>query len=165
MTDEEFLKIREIILKEEADWLANTWFTDTAHEWQRFYEQRLLFLPFSSEKNLIDSFYAEAKRISVVYPNPPNFYVEVEVSDKKIDFIVHRKQTMSDYEKQVRRKEKIKETVLELINVEPRLAHQIRLELVKLGYTNDEGRTAIAELWDSGKLNVGLDQLLRPIKG
>lgn len=41
-------------------------------------------------------------------------------------------------------------------------SQEVREYLVSKGYKNNTVRTAIALLWDSGKLNVGLDQLLHP---
>jgi hypothetical protein len=50
----------------------------------------------------------------------------------------------------------VEEAVLEYIRIEPKTSQ------VSKGYKNNAVRTAIALLWDSGKLNVGLDQLLHP---
>lgn len=52
--------------------------------------------------------------------------------------------------------------VLYLITVKPRLAQEVREQLEQKGFSQSEARTAIAKLWDEGKLNVGLDQKLRP---
>lgn len=51
--------------------------------------------------------------------------------------------------------------VLALITETPRLSHEVREQLVRRGFTDGEVRSAIAELWDAGRLNVGLDQRLR----
>jgi hypothetical protein len=56
----------------------------------------------------------------------------------------------------------VEEAVLECIRIEPKTSQQVREYLASKGYKNNAVRTAIASLWDSGKLNVGLDQLLHP---
>lgn len=56
----------------------------------------------------------------------------------------------------------VEQAVIELIRIQPLLSMQVREELMKQGYKKDEIKRAISNLWDSGKLNVGNDLLLRP---
>jgi hypothetical protein len=51
--------------------------------------------------------------------------------------------------------------VMDLITKRPQLSTEVREELVREGFTQQEVRTAVARLWDQGRLNVGLDQRLR----
>jgi SOS response regulatory protein OraA/RecX len=59
------------------------------------------------------------------------------------------------------KKQEAADAVLSLIAAKPQLSHEVREELVKRGFTGSEVRTAVANLWDEGRLNVGLDQRLR----
>lgn len=57
---------------------------------------------------------------------------------------------------------KIENAILSLITLKPLLAQEVREQLVRKGFSEREARTAIATLWDEGRLNVGLDQRLVP---
>lgn len=61
-----------------------------------------------------------------------------------------------------KKKQSVKDAVLSLIKTRPLLSQEVRESLVKQGYKEKDIRNTICELWDSGHLNVGLDQKLRP---
>jgi hypothetical protein len=54
--------------------------------------------------------------------------------------------------------------VLDLIAESPQLAIEVWAALVAKGYTRQQVRSVIAQLWDHGLLNVGLDQRLRAVR-
>ncbi len=55
----------------------------------------------------------------------------------------------------------IEAAVLALISTRPMLSQEVRNELTGRGFPAGKVRDAVANLWDSGRLNVGLDQKLR----
>lgn len=59
------------------------------------------------------------------------------------------------------KKQDASDAVLSLISEKPQLSQEVRAQLEKRGFTGSEVRTAVANLWDAGRLNVGLDQRLR----
>lgn len=56
-----------------------------------------------------------------------------------------------------------KRAVLDLISEAPMRPRDIRNALVRRGFRAGQARTAIARLWDAGVVNVGVDQLVRPV--
>lgn len=59
------------------------------------------------------------------------------------------------------KKQAAENAVLSLITAKPQLSQEVREQLVREGFSQSEVRTAVATLWDEGRLNVGLDQRLR----
>ena len=55
----------------------------------------------------------------------------------------------------------IEAAVLALIATRPMRSYEVRNELTGRGFAAGKVRDAVANLWDSGRLNVGLDQKLR----
>ncbi len=55
----------------------------------------------------------------------------------------------------------IEAAVLALIATRPMRSYEVRNELTGRGFTARKVRDVVANLWDSGRLNVGLDQKLR----
>jgi hypothetical protein len=57
----------------------------------------------------------------------------------------------------------VKKAVLETVKAKPMRARELRMELTtKRGFKPDDVRSAVAQLWDTGKVNVGVDQVIRP---
>lgn len=54
------------------------------------------------------------------------------------------------------------QAVLGLLRQRSQRAREVWAALLPKGFSEPEVRTAIARLWDTGQLNVGLDQRLTP---
>lgn len=59
----------------------------------------------------------------------------------------------------------VEAAVIQAIATNPQPAAAVRERLVQQGFSGGEVRTAVANLWDAGRLNVGIDQVLRPTDG
>lgn len=52
---------------------------------------------------------------------------------------------------------------MSFIAEKPDTAFGLRKRLVRHGFSDEESRNAIAWIWDSGYVNIGLDQIIRSV--
>lgn len=54
----------------------------------------------------------------------------------------------------------LKQEIIDILKCQPMTSQELRKKLLLLNYKRDQIKSVIFDMWNSGELNVGLDQKL-----
>ena len=121
---------------------------------------------FSDIENLRQTLYTRAssqidKLINAAKITVDKFYSEFKI--QKNEDITRLDDELKEQGMAESYSEALEIAITESIKAKPKLAKEVREELITKGFRESDVRRAIAHMWDDGKLNVGNDQLLYPV--